>query len=136
MTFREQGVYTGRFAKLGISFLAFCEILRLELGVYAGRFATSSQTAVARGARPCRSLGAGAVGEHRGAEGPLRQFCQFSSVSLHGNPLFFRLILVIFFKMAFPPGEGGHGGEQRGRAKIMDKISKVVRDSKQDVIHT
>ena len=35
MACREQGTYAGRFAKLGISFLAFCEILRLELGVYA-----------------------------------------------------------------------------------------------------
>ena len=43
------------------------------------------------------------------------------------KPPFFPLNFGDFFKMAFPPGEGGHGGEQRGPAKIMDKISKVVR---------
>ena len=32
--------------------------------------------------------------------------------------------LVIFFKMAFPPGEGGHGGEQRGPEKCMTEFQK------------
>ena len=40
------------------------------------------------------------------------------------NPFFFRLILVIFFKMAFPPGEGGHGGEQGGPEKCMTEFQK------------
>ena len=67
-----------------------------------------------------------------GAEGPLhRESSEFSSVSLHGNPLFFRVILVIFFKIAFPPGEGGHGGEQGGPENCMTEFQKwcVTRGS-------
>ena len=39
---------------------------------------------------------------------------------------FLPIFLVIFFKFASPPGEGGHGGEQTARWKNLDWFQEVA----------